>query len=221
MSRVAFVGALLVAALTGCSGLLHSDAQPEQVYYLRATPADPPSEAAPSVVEASLRVGHPFAAPGLDSPRIVLIQSDRRMNFYAASRWPASVPDVVESLAVETLRASGAWKSVEDSTSPFPSDYLLQIAVRRFDADYSSGAAAPEVHVVLDCIVGRREGRDVIASFMAEGSSAAAANRLTDVIAAFENAANTALGSLSEHALEAVRSRARQKSDRPVPSKNR
>jgi len=215
------VGALLLAALSGCSGLLHSDAQPEQVYYLRAKTADPPSEAARSAVEASLRVGHPFAAPGLDSPRIVLMQSDRRMNFYAASRWPASVPDVVESLAVETLRASGAWRSVEDSTSPFPSDYLLQIAIRRFDADYSSGTAAPEVHVVLDCIVGRREGRDVIASFMAEGSSTAAANRLTDVIAAFEDAANTALGSLSEHALEAVRSGVHQKSDSPVPSENR
>ena len=197
---------LAVTLLTsGCSGLLHSSQPPEQTYFLRAK-SDAPRDAARPVVDASLRVVHPLTDPGLDSPRIVLVQSDRRMNFYAASQWPAPLSNVVESLTIETLRASGSWTSIEGSTSPFPSDYVLQIAVRRFEADYTSGAPAPEVHVVLDCILGRREGRDVIASFIAEGSSVAAANRLTDVIAAFETAANAALASLSQHSIEAVHS---------------
>jgi len=198
--------AAVVLGLTaaGCSGLFHSGARPEQVYFLRAS-------AAPRAVESSVRVGHPQAQPGLDSPRIVLVQSDRRMSFYTGSRWPAPVPALVETLAVETLRASGSWKSVEDSASPFPSDYILQIVVRRFEADYTSGGAAPQVYVKLDCIIGRREGREVIASFVAEGSSAAARNRLGDVVAAFESAANAALRSLSDHALEAVQTAAERK----------
>src|SRR5205807_4562933 len=139
---------LLCILSGGCSGLFHSSACPEQTYYLRAPPAAAatlPLTAArgapgsPPALAASLRVGHPQADPGLDSSHIMLVQADHRMNFYAGSRWPGPVADLIEALAVETLRASDAWRSVEDSTSPFPSDYLLQVAVRRFEADYTAG----------------------------------------------------------------------------------
>jgi cholesterol transport system auxiliary component len=195
---------VLSTALVGCSGLFHSHARPEQVYYLRAT-APPPGAAAPDPVAASLRFNRPTAAPGLDLPQIVLVQSDRRMSSYDASRWPAPPSNLVEMLAVEKLRASGMWQSVTDSTTLFPSDYLIQVTVRRFDADYTGGGAAPDVHVVLDCIVGKREGREVIASFLAEGSAPAAANRLGAVVAAFETATNAALDSLSAQTAQAVR----------------
>lgn len=46
--------------LGGCAGLLHSDARPEETYYLRARAASV-SDAAQSVA-VSLRVGHPTAA---------------------------------------------------------------------------------------------------------------------------------------------------------------
>ena len=221
----------------GCSGLFHSSARPEQTYYLRAPPAAaadlPPTAArgapgSPPALAASLRVGHPLADPGLDSSHIMLVQADHRMNFYAGSRWPGPTADVLEALAVATLRASGAWRSVEDSASPFPSDYLLQVAVRRFEADYTAGGTVPEVHVTLDCILGRREGRDVLATFLASGAALAAANRLSEVVSAFERAAGAALGSLSQQAQQAVRAaaeraateRAAQNEDRP-PSLSR
>jgi cholesterol transport system auxiliary component len=206
------VSVLLPTALAACTGLFHSDARPEQVYYLRAKAA-PVSEAGRTVVDASVRVGRPVAAPGLDSSQIVLLQADHRMSFFSASRWPASVPDVVEMLAIETLRASGSWTSVENSASPFPSDYLLQISVRRFEAEYGEGGGPPDVHVVLDCLIGRREGRDVVASFVAEGSSVATTNKLSAVTAAFDTAANSALGSLSEQARAAVRASLERKSE--------
>ena len=209
----------------GCSGLFHSTAHPEQTYYLRA-PAAAAGNGAPATaaVAASLRVGHPVAAPGLDSSHIMLVQADHRMNFYISSRWPAPVADVLEALAVETLRASGAWTSVEDSTSPFPSDYLLQVAVRRFEADYTAGGAVPEVHVTLDCIMGRRAGRDVVATFAVSGAQLATANRLSDVVSAFEQATGAALGALSQQAPQAVRAAAEQPAqnqDRPTPSISR
>ena len=195
---------LATVALTGCGGLFHSNARPDQVYYLRATapekgsgPADP--------LATSLRVVRPTAAPGLDSPQIVLLQSDRRMSFYLASRWPASAPSLVESLAVEKLRGSGMWQSVGDSTSSFPSDYVLQVVIRRFEADYTGGGPAPDIHVVFDCVVGTREGREVVASFLAEGSAQAGANRLGAVVAAFETATNAALDSLAMQTAGAVR----------------
>jgi cholesterol transport system auxiliary component len=196
------LGVLLALALSGCS-ILHSNAPPEQAYYLRA--AAPPAAAA-AVTPASamsLRIGLPNMGPGLETPRIMLLQADHRMNFYTGSRWPAPPADVIESLAVQTLRASGSWSSVEDSTSPFPSHYLLQIGVPHFEADYTAGDP-PTVHVVFDCILGRRDGRDVIATFSASGSAPAAANRMSEVVAAFQQATDAALAALSQQALQAV-----------------
>jgi cholesterol transport system auxiliary component len=211
----------LLGLLGGCTGLLHSTARPEQVYYLRA-PAHRETGGAPSAV-ASVRVGHPMADPGLDTSHIILRQPDHRMSFYAGSRWPSPMPDLVASLAVQTLRGSGEWTSVEDSASPFPSDYLLQITVRRFDADYSGGAAAPEVHVVFDCIIGRREGRDIISSFVVSGSAPATANRQAEVVGAFEQAVGSALDALGQQAAQAVRgdaARGVQNATSPAPSKS-
>src|SRR4029077_17610430 len=113
-------------------------------YYLRAPGAGPPAPAAAAVVtpdalSVSLRVRHPATDPGLDSPHIMLVRADHRMDFYVGGRWAAPVPELVEALTVQTLRGSQQWASVEDSRSPFPSSYLLQIAVRRFEADYTGG----------------------------------------------------------------------------------
>ena len=202
---LALLCALLApVALSGCGGLFHSNARPDQVYYLRATALEKGTATA-APLATSLHVMRPTAAPGLDSPQIVLLQPDRRMSFYLASRWPAAAPNMVESLAVEKLRGSGMWQSVGDSTSAFPSDYVIQVVIRRFEADYGGGGPAPDIHVVFDCVVGKRDGREVVASFLAEGSAQAAANRLGAVVAAFETATNTALDSMATQTASAVR----------------
>jgi len=200
--------------LSACTGLFHSDAQPEQTYYLRAAGAEAGAPGSGTATPAlSLRVGHITAAPGLESVHIMLVQPDHRMNFYSGSRWPATAPEVIEALAVETLRASGAWSSVEDSASPFPSEYLLQVTLRRFEADYGgAAAAAPVVQVVLDCIIGRREGRDVVGTFVASASAPASANRLTEVVAAFEQATTSALAQLAQQSSQAAHADAQQRS---------
>jgi cholesterol transport system auxiliary component len=193
-------------AVTGCSSLLRSDAPPIQVYTLRAAaPSADTSDPHPAVA-ASLRVAHLLAAPGLDTSQIVLLQPDHRMNVYAASVWAADAPALIESLATQTLRAADEWSSVEDAESPFPADYLLQISIRRFDADYSAGTdAPPTVHVTLDCTLGAAEGRSVITSFVAEGSAAAEANKLSEVVSAFQQATDRALASLSRQTFTAAR----------------
>jgi ABC-type uncharacterized transport system auxiliary subunit len=112
--------------------------------------------------------------------------------------------EMVSALTVQTLRASGQWRSVEDSGSPFPSDYLLQMTVRRFDVDYTQGTTAPTVQVAIDCVIGRRDGREVIGTFVVTGSAAASENRMGAVVTAFEQAADAALTTLSTQALAVV-----------------
>ena len=200
----------------GCSSGLHSDSPATQAYVLRAA-AHPRSDLTP--LKASLHVGRPVAGPGLDSDHIVLVQSGHRMSYYVASRWPAELPAMVEALTVDTLRTRGEWSTVQDSSSAFSSDYVLQIVIRRFEADYATASGPPEVHVILDCTIGRRTGREVIASFMAEGASTAAENRLGEVVTAFEDAADKALDEIAVNSAQAVRSA--QKVEAPVPSMTR
>lgn len=207
--------------LGGCSGLLHSSAKAEQTYFLRATAA-PATAATP--LPAALRVASPGADPGLDTSHIVLVQPDHRMGFYAGSRWPAAAPAMVAALAVQTLRASGSWASVQDAGSPFPSDFLLQVTLRRFEADYSGAPGAPEVHVVLDAVLGRRDASDVVGTFEVAGSATASANRMGEVVSAFEQATNQALAALAQQTAAVVRAAqdaAPQKSVNPVPSSSR
>jgi len=197
---------LLALAVTGCSSLLHSDAPPVQVYTLRADAisSDGAAGALPAMA-ASLRVAHPLAGPGLGTAQIVLLQPDHRMNVYAASAWSTDAPALIAALAAQTLRASGKWSSVENADSPFPSDDLLQISIRRFDADYSASPdAAPTVHVTLDCTLGSEDGRQILASFVAAGSAPADANKMSDVVAAFQQAADQALASMSRQTFAAV-----------------
>jgi cholesterol transport system auxiliary component len=197
---------LLGLAAGGCSSLLRSDAPAVQVYTLQAAaPSGGTADPHPAVA-ASLRVAHPLAAPGLGTAQIVLLQPAHRMSVYAASAWAADAPALIESLATQTLRGADEWSSVTDAESPFPSDYLLQISIRRFDADYSAGTeAAPTVHVTLDCTLGAEEGRAVVASFVAAGSAAAGANKLSEVVAAFQQATDQALASLSQQAFAGAR----------------
>jgi cholesterol transport system auxiliary component len=202
--------ALLAGTLgsAACTGFFHSTSKPEQIYFLRAPAAAAGSAATPLPAGApSIRVLTPLAAPGLDTTNIMLVQADHRMSFYTASRWPGRLPEVVETLTVQTLRSSLAWSAVMDSASPFPSDYMLRVTVRRFEADYASGAT-PTVYVVLDCSVGRRAGRELLASFSASGEATAAADRMGEVVGAFEQAAGAALQSLSQQTQAVVHAEA-------------
>ncbi len=217
--------AVVALALAACTGGLHSDAPATQVYVLRAA-AHPESELTRSNV--SLRVSRPIASPGMDSDHILLVQSDHRMSYFVGSRWPANLPAVVESLAVDTLRSTGAWSTVQDSGSTFSSEFLLQIVIRRFEADYSASPSAPEIHVLLDCTVGRRVGREIVGTFIAEGSATASANRLGDVVSAFEDASNKAMAQIAVRTAQAVQTAREaqpargaqpdQKVESPVPS---
>lgn len=211
-ARVAVLAALSMAVLAGCGGLLESQLAAPQTYVLRL-----PVTTAPQVAPAagSVQVQRPEAGPGLDSNRMALLRSDHRFDFYAASLWAAPAPDVVESIIVQALRASGTFAAVFDDASPYAPEYDLRVTLRRFEADYTneSGAdvgGAPTVHVVLDCTLGSHRDRALLASFTAQGSARAGEDRLSAVVAAFEAASVAAMNELTRAAAAAIDSRATQ-----------
>jgi cholesterol transport system auxiliary component len=220
MSRFILISMML--GLAGCANGLHSDDVPVQIYVLRANVslnvaateqahaldtarAAEKANGSPGTAPPTLQVPRPQADPGLATELITLVQSDHRMDRYAGSSWAGTLPDVVETLAIDTLRASGGWAAVHDAPSPFTSDYILQINIRRFEADYTGGGSAPKVYVTLDCTMARRVGRELLTTFIAEGVADAQENRMSAVVAAFEKAANMALATMAERSAAAVR----------------
>jgi cholesterol transport system auxiliary component len=189
-------------ALAGCGSLLETTIPPPQAYVLRSPAAAAPADTAP--LPGALLVQRPEPGPGLDSDKIVLLRSDHRFDFYAASRWAAPAPDLVESLIVDVLGAGGKFAGVYDDASPYAPRYDLRCGLRRFEADYTRDGTAPTVFVTLDCTVGRHRDRELLATFRAEGSEVAAEDRLNAVVAAFDRAAATALGEIERAAAAAI-----------------
>jgi ABC-type uncharacterized transport system auxiliary subunit len=190
-------------ALCACSGVFESDLAAPQAYVLRLPPAPLP-EANASV--GKVVVQRPEASPGLESERIALLRSDHRFDFYAASRWAAPAPDVIGSVMIDTLRATGTFSAVLDDSAPFAARYSLRCTMRRFEADYTKARGAPTVFVVLDCTLGRRRDRELLASFTAQGSAIAAEDRLNAVVAAFESATAAAMAELGRATSDAIAS---------------
>lgn len=182
-------GALMLC-LAGCSGF-HSKESPTQVYTL----SPPLPVAAETAAAATLKVLRPLSAPGLDGDAIVLTRSGQQLDFYAHSRWAAPLPELVQSAAIDALRAAGRFRAVQSEGAPLDADFLLQLEIRRFQAEYH-GEGAPTIQVQLVATLGRRSDRSVINSVVAEAMVPAGANRLQSVSAAFETALGQALAQL-------------------------
>ena len=202
-------GLLAAALCAGCGSLLDSKLAAPQSYVLRlpAREATTPANTQPA---GSVLLQRPHAGPGLDSDRIVLLRSDSRFDFYAASRWAAPAPDMIASFIVDGLRASGSFSAVFDDTSPYAPKYDLRCALRRFESDYTKGGSAPTAFVAFDCTLGRHRDRELLASFSAQGSAVASADRLNEVVAAFQSAASAAVSELEKHAASAVANEPRE-----------
>lgn len=192
------ISLLVFLLLTGCAGLLESREPPAATYLLRPqTPSLADGLAAADLgARSSLQVQRVVAYPGYDTDRILLARPDRRLDVYAGSRWADSLPKVVEAMTIDALRQSGQFTAVHDSLASQRSDYLLRLSVRRFEAEYDDLSAAPQIRVAFEVDLMRRTERDTTHSIRIETTATATANRLTAIVAAFEQASSTALAEL-------------------------
>jgi len=196
MARLCSVA--LVACVTcvasGCADF-HSKQAAIQVYTLQ--PSFSAAAAGATAATATLQVARPLAAPGLDTDGIALQRDGQRLDYYAASRWAAPLPEIVQSQAIEALRASGKFRSVQPEGAAFAADLVLQLEIRRGQAEYVGADGPPTVQVQLLATLGRRADRSVLATVSATGTAPASENRMQSVVAAFQAALGTALGELN------------------------
>jgi ABC-type uncharacterized transport system auxiliary subunit len=185
--------ALLCAA--ACSGsLFQSKVAPPTIYLLSA--ATGPAAATGPVIPVDLAVLKPKLRTGLETDRIAVLYPDRRLDYFADARWSGPLSDVLQDLAVQEFHTRANLRTVSPEASVFPSVYRLEIDVTDFQAEYTSAAGAPTVHVHFLARLGRSGDRSIVGQFTASAQQSAAENRLTAIVDAYAHAADAAMGEI-------------------------
>jgi cholesterol transport system auxiliary component len=189
---------LLMLLLAACAGsLFKNKTAPPTMYLLSATPkssAEPKTPVAPiDLAVLKLRV-----RAGLDTDRIAALYPDRRMDYFADVRWSGPLDEVLQDLAVQQFHSNPGLRNVSAETSVFASLYWLEIEVTDFQAEYAAGGSAPTVHVHLLARVGNSGDRRVLGRFEPDIHEAAADNRMTAIVDAYNRAADKALAEIAE-----------------------
>jgi cholesterol transport system auxiliary component len=195
MKRLLAMAPLMLLA-NGCTGL-HSSQGATQVYTLApAFAVAGATVAGATAIAPTLQLARPLAAPGLDTERIALRRNGQRLDYYAASSWPVPLPELMQSLATDALRARGNYRAVASEAAAFAADEVLQLEIRQCQADYPADGP-PTVHVQLVATLARRADRSLLATVSADSRSTAGENRMQSVVAAFQTAVADALGQLA------------------------
>jgi cholesterol transport system auxiliary component len=180
--------ALLLALPAACGGLLPKPPE-RQLYRLNPTCGIAPGR--PPVI-AQLAVETPTAPGGLDSRRIALTRSPLALDYFAGAEWSDQVPFLVRSALVDCLQRSGAIAAGPASLG-LRADFVLETAIRDFEAAYDSSAGPPRVVIGLDVDLISLPERRLIAQAALKAEAPATANTVPETVRAFDTALGRAV----------------------------
>jgi cholesterol transport system auxiliary component len=183
-------------ALTGCgvSNILQSKVDEPHTYVLQVNDAGTAKTAYPF----QLGVALPKASPGLDTNRIAVLRDGNQLDYYYGARWGGTAPQVVQSYLVTLLQTQQGFKGVNSEGARIDVDYLLDLELKDFQANYTGSQSNPSIKVTLIGTLIQVKTRQAVASFTTTASSNASDNRLGAVVNAFQTAMHQASLSLSD-----------------------
>jgi cholesterol transport system auxiliary component len=203
---------LLIASglCTACVGsVLKSDNEAPDLYRLAAPSAPGASTGAGAAAAHAITVARPRSVSSLDTERIAVTTPGHGFDYLAGARWADTAPQMVQQLLVDTLIAGGRFATAVAAPSRVPTDLLLEVELRHFEAVYASVGEPPQVLVELQGnLVDVRRGARV-ASFESRAEATAARNDRTAVVAAFQDATARAAQDAALRAGEAAAAYAR------------
>lgn len=192
----------IASLCAACGSLFESKIPLAERYVIAAAPAAAsPTQSAAS--ETDLAIGRPDVAPGLDTDRIAVLRG-RQLEYFRGAQWGGSVTEVVQALLVSSFQDQHLFHSVTSEQARVSSNYMLDVEVRDFQAEYGEGRASPEVRVTLVGRIIRIKDRQLVDTLVATASRPARENRMNVVAAAFESAAQEVALELARQAATAV-----------------
>ena len=190
---VAGAAALAVAALTGaCSNVLPGVGPPPRLF--RLSPKSTFPKGLPTV-DWQLVIEQPLAPTGLATTRIALHRAAIELEYYARANWTDLAPAMVQTLVVESFENSDRIVAVGREALGLRADYVLKLELREFQSEYTEGAI-PTAHVRLNAKLVKMPQRMIVGSKSFEARVGASADRIEDIVAAFDDALGKALKNL-------------------------
>jgi cholesterol transport system auxiliary component len=102
---------------------------------------------------------------------------------------------MIQTLVVESFENSGKIVAVGRESLGLRADFVLKLELREFQSDYSGGAV-PNAHVRLNAKLVRMPQRTIVGSQSFEAKVGANADRIEDIVAAFDSALGKTLKDL-------------------------
>lgn len=192
---------IAAAALPACTGsLLETELPANSLYVLAPAPA---TATAQTPLAVDLTIALPNVAPGLDTERIAVLKG-RQLDYYRAARWGASTRALVHTFIVDSFEDRRLFRSVTAEQARVAADYVLDIDVRDFQAEYANENDAPTVRVAMLGRLIRVVDRKLVATMAASSGNLASDNRMLAVTAAFESAMQKVATELAQQTAQAV-----------------
>jgi len=174
-------------ALSACEAVLPGRGPPPRLYRLtpKSTYSDVPT------VDWQLVVEPPNAQASVDTPRIGLMRSPVRFDYYAQANWVDRAPLMIQTLMIESFDNSGAIVGVGRESIGLRPDYVLKSELREFQAHVEEDGH--RVNVALHVRLVQMPERQIVASAEFENSLLASPDTLDTVITAFDRALGAVL----------------------------
>jgi cholesterol transport system auxiliary component len=188
------------AALLGACGLIDKADAPVNLFTV--TPKSTFEDGLP-VVRWQLIVETPSAAANLNSGRIALQMTPTSSDYYAQSAWVDRAPLMVQTRAVESFENTKRIVGVGRDPVAVRANYILQTELREFQAEYFHGGA-PIVRVRLVSRLVRMPDRQIVGAAAFERCWRARADKIPEVVKAFDEALGSVLKRLVAWTLTAV-----------------
>jgi cholesterol transport system auxiliary component len=178
--------------VSGCSGILPNTGPPPRLFRLS------PKSTFPDDLETvgwQLVVEPPLAPAGLDTTRIALHRAAVELEYYARANWTDLAPAMIQTLVVESFENSGKIVAVGRESLGLRADFVLKLELREFQSEYSRDGI-PDAHVRLNAKLVKMPQRTIIGSQSFEAKVGSNADRIEDIVAAFDDALGKALKDL-------------------------
>ncbi len=193
----ALAAAPLVSLAAACEGVVPGKGPPPILY--RLTPKSTFRSDLPTV-QWQLVLQLPLANAGLSTTRIALYRNPTHLQYYARASWTDRAPSMVLTLMIESFENSGRIVAVGRESVGLRSDFVLKTELREFQTEYY-GSDRPVAHVALNAKLVQSATRTIVASKNFDSRHEAGADRLSDVVSAFDEALGKCLKKLVEWTL--------------------
>jgi len=182
-----FASWLFCLVLTGCGSVLSSDKPAVTTWWLEPLATGTVAGDRGSR-ELSLQIE---VVPGLDTERILTLDSHGQLNHYAGARWADNLPDVLGSVLSRSIGTTGRYASVTQRRSA--DDCHLRLEIGKFYAVLDRTGGTQSVQIALD---GSLDCGSGLRSIHVQEAVAASGGSMSGIVAAFQQCLNRVTSSL-------------------------